>query len=153
MQKNRSDEVEAKLLRTDDRSGKVKNMVENPNDRKYSKEHEWVLPDRLEATVGITDFAQEQLGDVVFVNLPEPGQEVSAMGIIGEVESVKAVSDIYCPVSGIVTRVNTDLQDNPQWVNEDPFGKGWMVVIALSNATEIDTLFTSEQYESFLNDS
>ena len=128
-------------------------MVENPNDRKYSKEHEWVLPDQLEGTVGITDFAQEQLGDVVFVNLPEPGQEVSAMGIIGEVESVKAVSDIYCPVSGTVTRVNTDLQDNPQWVNEDPFGKGWMVVIALSNATEIDALFTNEQYESFLNDS
>ena len=128
-------------------------MVENPNDRKYSKEHEWVLLDQLEGTVGITDFAQEQLGDVVFVNLPEPGQEVSAMGIIGEVESVKAVSDIYCPVSGTVTRVNTDLQDNPQWVNEDPFGKGWMVVIALSNATEIDALFTNEQYESFLNDS
>ena len=128
-------------------------MVENPNDRKYSKEHEWVLPDQLEGTVGITDFAQEQLGDVVFVNLPEPGQEVSAMGIIGEVESVKAVSDIYCPVSGTVTRVNTDLQDNPQWVNEDPFGKGWMVVIALSNATEIDALFTNEQYESFLNNS
>ena len=100
--------------------------------------------------IGITDFAQEQLGDVVFVNLPEPGQEVTAMGIIGEVESVKAVSDIYCPVSGTVVRVNTDLQDNPQWVNEDPFGKGWMIVIALSNASELEGLFTSDEYEAFL---
>jgi len=122
----------------------------NPNDRKYSKEHEWVLLNELEGTVGITDFAQEQLGDVVFVNLPEPGQEVTAMGIIGEVESVKAVSDIYCPVSGTVARVNTDLQNNPQWVNEDPFGKGWMIVIALSNASELEGLFTSDEYEAFL---
>tara|TARA_B100000029_G_C17537878_1_gene945556 strand:- start:969 stop:1352 length:384 start_codon:yes stop_codon:yes gene_type:complete len=122
----------------------------NPNDRKYSKEHEWVLLNESEGMVGITDFAQEQLGDVVFVNLPEPGQEVTAMGIIGEVESVKAVSDIYCPVSGTVVRVNTDLQDNPQWVNEDPFGKGWMIVIALSNASELEGLFTSGEYEAFL---
>tara|TARA_Y100000590_G_scaffold284007_1_gene319551 strand:+ start:2224 stop:2607 length:384 start_codon:yes stop_codon:yes gene_type:complete len=122
----------------------------NPNDRKYSKEHEWVLLNESEGMVGITDFAQEQLGDVVFVNLPEPGQEVTAMGIIGEVESVKAVSDIYCPVSGTVVRVNTDLQDNPQWVNEDPFGKGWMIVIALSNASELEGLFTSDEYEAFL---
>ena len=122
----------------------------NPNDRKYSKEHEWVLLNESEGMIGITDFAQEQLGDVVFVNLPEPGQEVTAMGINGEVESVKAVSDIYCPVSGTVVRVNTDLQDNPQWVNEDPFGKGWMIVIALSNASELEGLFTSDEYEAFL---
>ena len=122
----------------------------NPNDRKYSKEHEWVLLNESDGMIGITDFAQEQLGDVVFVNLPEPGQEVTAMGIIGEVESVKAVSDIYCPVSGTVVRVNTDLQDNPQWVNEDPFGKGWMIVIALSNASELEGLFTSDEYEAFL---
>ena len=122
----------------------------NPNDRKYSKEHEWVLLNESEGMIGITDFAQEQLGDVVFVNLPEPGQEVTAMGIIGEVESVKAVSDIYCPVSGTVVRVNTDLQDNPQWVNEAPFGKGWMIVIALSNASELEGLFTSDEYEAFL---
>ena len=122
----------------------------NPNDRKYSKEHEWVLLNESEGMIGITDFAQEQLGDVVFVNLPEPGQEVTAMGIIGEVESVKAVSDIYCPVSGTVVRVNTDLQDNPQWVNEDPFGKGCMIVIALSNASELEGLFTSDEYEAFL---
>ena len=126
--------------------------MENPNDRKYSKEHEWVLLEELEGTVGITDFAQEQLGDVVFVNLPEAGQEVTAMGIIGEVESVKAVSDIYSPVSGTVVRVNTDLQDNPQWVNEDPFGKGWMIVIALSNTSELEGLFTSDEYEGFLSD-
>ena len=124
----------------------------NPNDRKYSKEHEWVLLNESEGMIGITDFAQEQLGDVVFVNLPEPGQEVTAMGIIGEVESVKAVSDIYCPVSGTVVRVNTDLQDNPQWVNEDPFGKGWMIVIALSNTSELEGLFTSDEYEGFLSD-
>mgnify|MGYP006156486151 CR=1 FL=1 len=128
-------------------------MAENPNDRKYSKEHEWVLTGQLECTVGITDFAQEQLGDVVYVNLPELGQEVTAMGIIGEVESVKAVSDIYSPVSGTVARVNADLQDNPQWVNEDPFGKGWMIVITLSNASELDKLFSSEEYSEFLNES
>ena len=118
---------------------------------KYSEDHEWVdaKEDDL-VVIGITDFAQEQLGDVVFVNLPEPGQEVTAMGIIGDVESVKAVSDIYCPVSGTVVRVNTDLQDNPQWVNEDPFGKGWMIVIALSNASELEGLFTSDEYEAFL---
>jgi len=127
-------------------------MADNPNDRKYSKEHEWVLTAQSEGTVGITDFAQEQLGDVVYVNLPEPGQEVTAMGIIGEVESVKAVSDIYSPVSGTVIRVNADLQDNPQWVNEDPFGKGWMIVITLSNTGELDELFTSEEYSAFLND-
>ena len=127
-------------------------MADNPNDRKYSKEHEWVLTAQSEGTVGITDFAQEQLGDVVYVNLPEPGQEVTAMGIIGEVESVKAVSDIYSPVSGTVIRVNADLQDNPQWVNEDPFGKGWMIVITLSNIGELDELFTSEEYSAFLND-
>ena len=127
-------------------------MADNPNDRKYSKEHEWVLTAESEGTVGITDFAQEQLGDVVYVNLPEPGQEVTAMGIIGEVESVKAVSDIYSPVSGTVIRVNADLQDNPQWVNEDPFGKGWMIVITLSNTGELDELFTSEEYSAFLND-
>ena len=127
-------------------------MADNPNDRKYSKEHEWVLTAQSEGTVGITDFAQEQLGDVVYVNLPEPGQEVTAMGIIREVESVKAVSDIYSPVSGTVIRVNADLQDNPQWVNEDPFGKGWMIVITLSNIGELDELFTSEEYSAFLND-
>jgi glycine cleavage system H protein len=127
-------------------------MIENPKDRKYSKEHEWVLTDQSEGRLGITAFAQEQLGDVVFVNLPEPGQEITAMGIIGEVESVKAVSDIYSPVSGTVTLVNTDLQDNPQWVNEDPFGKGWMVVVGLSNVSELDALLTSEQYDAFLHD-
>ena len=127
-------------------------MADNPNDRKYSKEHEWVLTAQSEGTVGITDFAQEQLGDVVYVNLPELGQEVTATGIIGEVESVKAVSDIYSPVSGTVIRVNADLQDNPQWVNEDPFGKGWMIVITLSNIGELDELFTSEEYSAFLND-
>ena len=135
-----------------DRSRKATKMADNPNDRKYSKEHEWVLTAQSEGTVGITDFAQEQLGDVVYVNLPEPGQEVTAMGIIGEVESVKAVSDIYSPVSGTVIRVNADLQDNPQWVNEDPFGKGWMIVITLSNIGELDELFTSEEYSAFLND-
>ena len=127
-------------------------MADNPNDRKYSKEHEWVLIAQSEGTVGITGFAQEQLGDVVYVNLPEPGQEVALMGIIGEVESVKAVSDIYSPVSGTVTRVNTDLQDNPQWVNEDPFGKGWMIVITLSNTGELDELLTGEEYSAFLNE-
>ncbi len=124
----------------------------NPNDRKYSREHEWVKvedPDTNRAVAGITDFAQDQLGDIVFVELPKLGSTVSHMGKMGEIESVKSVSDLFSPVSGEVIEVNDRLLDHPEIANEDPFGEGWLIRIRLTDASELDTLLTAEEYESF----
>ena len=124
----------------------------NPNDRKYSREHEWVKvedPDTNRAVAGITDFAQDQLGDIVFVELPKLGSTVSYMGKMGEIESVKSVSDLFSPVSGEVIEVNDRLVDHPEIANEDPFGEGWLIRIRLTDASELDTLLTAEEYESF----
>ncbi len=124
----------------------------NPNDRKYSREHEWVKvedPDTNRAVAGITDFAQDQLGDIVFVELPKLGSTVSYMGKMGEIESVKSVSDLFSPVSGEVIEVNDRLLDHPEIANEDPFGEGWLIRIRLTDASELDTLLTAEEYESF----
>ena len=124
----------------------------NPNDRKYSREHEWVKvedPDTNRAVAGITDFAQDQLGDIVFVELPKLGSTVSHMGKMGEIESVKSVSDLFSPVSGEVIEVNDRLLDHPEIANEDPFGEGWLIRIRLTNASELDALLTAEEYESF----
>ncbi len=119
----------------------------SPADRKYTKEHEWVTPD---GTVGITDYAQDQLGDIVFVDLPEPGAAVSAGHKFGEIESVKAVSELFSPVSGEVLERNDGLTDNPQWVNDDPYGDGWMLKVRLSNPGELDELMSADDYEAFL---
>ena len=123
----------------------------NPADLKYSKEHEWL---RLEsedvAVVGITEFAVESLGDVVFVELPEKGSELTQSEKMGEIESVKAVSDLYSPVSGSVVERNDQLLDRPQLVNEGPYDAGWMVRVRLVTPAEVDALMTSEQYEAFL---
>ncbi|MBN6186051.1 glycine cleavage system protein GcvH [Aneurinibacillus sp. BA2021] len=117
---------------------------------KYSKEHEWVeLLDEGRVRVGITHFAQKQLGDIVFVELPEKGSTVKADESMGTVESVKAVSDIYSPVSGEVVEVNEVLEDAPETINGEAYGAGWMVVIALSDPAELDTLMTAEQYEAY----
>ena len=124
----------------------------NPNDRKYSREHEWVKvedPDTNRAVAGITDFAQDQLGDIVFVELPKLGSTVSHMGKMGEIESVKSVSDLFSPVSGEVIEVNDRLLDHPEIANEDPFGEGWLIRIRLTDASELDALLTAEEYESF----
>jgi glycine cleavage system H protein len=124
--------------------------MEFPEDLKYSKEHEWVLVEDKVATVGITDYAQEQLGDIVFVEMPAIGDKVSKEDAFGVVESVKAVSDIYAPVSGKVLEVNDDLPDNPEMVNEDPYGDGWMIKIEMNDPEEMQDLMTAAEYEEYV---
>lgn len=118
-----------------------------PGDRKYSEDHEWVKVEGQKGRIGITDFAQEQLGDIVFVELPEVGRQVKAGEALGVVESVKSVSDVYSPVSGTVTGVNTALQDHPEQVNQDPYGDGWMVELELADVGELDRLLSPADYE------
>jgi len=122
----------------------------NPADRKYTREHEWVKVDGDTGTVGITDYAQDQLGDIVFVDMPAPGTTVAALTKFGEIESVKAVSELFSPVSGEVLERNDGLEGSPQWVNDDPYGDGWMIRVRLSNAGEVDTLLSNDDYEDFL---
>ena len=107
-------------------------MAEVPNDRRYTKDHEWAREEDGRVIVGITDYAQDQLGDVVFVGLPEPGTEVQAHQPLGEVESTKSVSDVYSPVSGKVLEKNPEVEQNPELVNDDPYGRGWLVTIEAS---------------------
>ncbi len=124
--------------------------MEFPEDLKYSKQHEWVLLEGNIATIGITDFAQDQLGDIVFVELPAVSDKVSKEDAFGVVESVKAVSDIFAPISGIVMEINDDLPDNPEIINEDPYGDGWLIKIEINDPEEIDELMTSVEYEEFV---
>lgn len=124
--------------------------MEFPEDVKYSKEHEWVLVEGGVATVGITDYAQDQLGDIVFVELPAVGDKVSKEDAFGVVESVKAVSDIYAPVSGKVLEVNDDLPENPEMLNEDPYGDGWIIKIEMSDPEELDDLMNAAEYEQYV---
>ncbi len=124
--------------------------MEFPEDVKYSKEHEWVLVEGNVATVGITDYAQEQLGDIVFVELPAVGDKVSKEDAFGVVESVKAVSDIYAPVSGKVLEVNDDLPDNPEIINEDPYGDGWMIKIEMNDPEDLEDLMGAAEYEEYV---
>ncbi len=127
--------------------------MELPEDLKYTREHEWVSVEGSIATIGITDHAQEQLGDVVFVELPAVGDRVEKSDAFGVVESTKAVSDVYAPVSGEVTEVNDDLPDNPELINEDPYGDGWMVKVAIGDASELDDLLTAEEYRRYIEES
>ena len=117
-----------------------------PNDRRYTKEHEWVLSDAGVATVGITDFAQNELGDIVYVELPEIGRAVTMGDVLGTIESVKAVSEIYAPVSGTVAEVNTLLGDKPETINTDAHGAGWICKLTLSKPTELEGLMDATQY-------
>ena len=121
-----------------------------PTDLHYTKDHEWVRVDGDEAVVGITDYATNQLGDIVFVELPDVGRTLSQAATFGVVESVKAVSDLFAPVSGEVVEVNGELPQKPETVNQDPYGKGWMIVVKPSNKGEWDQLLTAQQYEEFL---
>jgi glycine cleavage system H protein len=125
-------------------------MANVPKDLRYTREHEWASLNGDRVRVGITAYAQEQLGDVVFVELPKVGAKVTAKKPFGVVESVKAVSDLFAPVSGEVVEVNAELTPKPETVNADPYGKGWMVVIKPSNRAEWDQLLTAQQYEEFL---
>jgi glycine cleavage system H protein len=120
-----------------------------PTDRKYTKEHEWIQASGTTAAVGITDHAQESLGDIVFVELPKVGAELAAGKAFGTVESVKAVSDLYAPASGTVTETNGDLVTSPEKVNKDPHSS-WMVKITLKNAGELDALLSAADYEKFV---
>ncbi len=125
-------------------------MANVPADLKYTRDHEWAKQEGERIRVGITAFAQEQLGDVVFVELPKVGAKVSQRQAFGVVESVKAVSDLFAPVSGEVTEVNAELPTVPETVNQDPYGRGWMIVVKSSNASEWDQLLTPAQYEEFI---
>ena len=124
-------------------------MANVPENLHYSKDHEWVRVEADTAVVGITDHAQEQLGDVVYVELPKPGEEFAAHESFGSVESVKAVSEIFTPVSGKVAEVNESLNDEPEKVNNDPYGEGWMIKIKMSSSGEVDSLLTAAEYEDF----
>ena len=124
-------------------------MSEIPGDRGYTKEHEWAKEDGGRVVVGITDYAQDQLGDVVFVRLPEAGSEVTAGQPLGEVESTKSVSDVYSPVSGRVLEANTAVETNPELVNEDPYERGWLVAVDTGGAA-LEGLMTADEYKALV---
>ena len=121
-----------------------------PEDLRYSSDHEWIRVEGDQVRIGITDYAQDALGDVVFVDLPDLGADVVAAASISEVESTKSVSDIYAPVSGTVAEVNGDLGDAPERLNEDPYGEGWICVIALSDPSQLDGLLTAAAYRQLV---
>lgn len=121
-----------------------------PENLKYTKEHEWLSLEGDTGTIGVTDFAQSELGDVVFVELPTVGKEVKAGDIFGTIEAVKAVSDLFSPLTGVVVEVNSKLETDPELVNTDPYQGGWMVKIKLSNSAEVETLLDSESYRALV---
>lgn len=121
-----------------------------PQDLRFHKEHEWIRVEGKKATLGISQFAQDALGDVVFVDVPKVGTSLQAEDQLGEVESTKATSTIYTPVTGKILQVNTELQDHPELLNQDPYGKGWIAVLELADPVEVDGLMTPEQYTAFL---
>ncbi|HYK00897.1 MAG TPA: glycine cleavage system protein GcvH [Thermoanaerobaculia bacterium] len=124
--------------------------MSTPEDNRYAKSHEYVHVEGGVATIGISDYAQKELGDVVFVELPQVGSELEAADELGSIESVKAVSELFSPVSGEVVEINEALAENPALVNTDPYGDGWMVRIRLSDATEVDELMTAEEYDEYI---
>jgi glycine cleavage system H protein len=121
-----------------------------PQDLRYHQEHEWIRVDGTLATLGISNFAQDALGDIVFIEMPKVGTMVTAGQQIGDIESTKTTSSLYSPVSGKVIRVNPDLNEHPELVNIDPYGKGWMVTIELAEPNQVERLMTAGQYETFL---
>ena len=124
----------------------------SPSDRSYTQEHEWIIiedADSRRAQVGITHFAQDQLGDIVYFELPKIGDTLTHLGKMGEVESVKAVSDLFSPVSGEVIEINPGLADQPELTNNDPFGEGWLIRVTMSDMSELDTLMSSEEYDAY----
>ena len=124
----------------------------SPDDRKYTAEHEWVRVDGDQGVIGVTDYAQDQLGDIVYVSLPEPGDTISPGASVGELESTKSVSDLFAPVSGVVTERNEQLDQTPELVNSDPYGEGWIVEIEVEDASVLDTLLDAESYRALLDE-
>ncbi len=122
----------------------------SPSELRYTKEHEWVRVNSDTGTIGITDYAQDQLGDIVFVELPAAGVAISVAQKFGEIESVKAVSELFAPVSGEVTEANDGLADSPESVNDDPYGDGWLVKVRLSDPAQLDQLLSADEYEAFI---
>ncbi|MBU7595421.1 glycine cleavage system protein GcvH [Metabacillus halosaccharovorans] len=125
--------------------------MNTPKELRYSEEHEWVKIEGEKVRIGITDFAQSELGDIVFVELPEVGDEIKADEPFGSVESVKTVSELYAPISGKIIEINEDLDDSPEFVNESPYEKAWMIVIEPSDIADVEKLMTAEQYEEKTN--
>jgi len=126
--------------------------VSSPDDRKYTKEHEWIMIDDAatnSAVAGITHYAQDQLGDIVYFELPKVGDNITHLAKMGEVESVKAVSDLFSPIDGVVTEINEKLLDHPELVNEDPFGEGWLIKATVTDAAAIDELMSAADYDAF----
>ncbi|MEM7102470.1 MAG: glycine cleavage system protein GcvH [Bacteroidota bacterium] len=122
-----------------------------PEDLKYTQEHEWIKIENGTALVGITDYAQGELGDIVYVEIETEGQEVAKDEVFGSVEAVKTVSDLYMPLSGTVEEINSKLEDDPDLVNSDPYGEGWMVKISLSDPSEVDSLLDAESYKGLIS--
>jgi len=127
--------------------------MEIPKELLYTEEHEWILIDDANntATIGITDYAQGELGDIVFIELPNVGDEFKQMDPFGTIEAVKAVSDLFSPVSGTVTEVNEILQDQPELINQDPYDKGWMIKLELTDTSELDSLMSPEDYKKHIS--
>ncbi len=124
----------------------------NPDDIKYHRDHAWVRVEGQKATIGITDYAPQQLGDIVYVDLPEMDTEVDADSELSEIESTKATSPVVSPVSGTVIEVNEDLADSPEIINEDPYGNGWLVVVDMNDVSELNDLMSKSEYEKFLKE-
>jgi glycine cleavage system H protein len=121
-----------------------------PSELKYTKDHEWVRVEGNEAFIGITDFAQRELGDIVYIDINSVGEEVNKDDVFGSVEAVKTVSDLFMPVTGTVTEVNAVLNDSPELVNSDPYGEGWMVKASISDVSQLDELLTAEAYQALV---
>ncbi|RYG22068.1 MAG: glycine cleavage system protein GcvH [Chitinophagaceae bacterium] len=121
-----------------------------PSELKYTKDHEWVKVEGNEATIGITDFAQRELGDIVYIDINSVGSEVAKEEVFGTVEAVKTVSDLFMPLTATVTEINPALNDNPELVNSDPYGEGWMVRVNLADATEVDGLLSADEYKALV---
>lgn len=127
-------------------------MVNIPKDLRYSAEHEWMKVEGDKVRIGITDFAQSELGDIVFVELPEVGDDITADEPFGSVESVKTVSELYAPISGKIVEINEDLGDSPEFVNESPYEKAWMIVVEPANMADLENLMTAEKYEEMVKE-
>ena len=121
-----------------------------PSELKYTKDHEWISVSGSEATIGITDFAQRELGDIVYIDINSVGTEVAKEEVFGTVEAVKTVSDLFMPLTGTVSEVNDALNNNPELVNSDPYGEGWMVKISISDSSEVDGLLSADEYKTLV---
>jgi glycine cleavage system H protein len=133
-------------------NGRVEAVMNLPEDLLYTKEHEWIKKEGNKVRIGITDFAQDELGDIVFVELPEVDEAVEADETFGSVESVKTVSELYAPVSGTIVEINEELEDSPELVNESPYEEAWMMVVELDDESQLDQLLSAEEYQAIIDE-